>query len=96
MNPRKTGNRKCWHVVERNGNEFTIVDEHLTRKDAIYNASKLIRGMACLDGYHFEACRGEAHNPDVGGMIDNCGVCAPEWGWVMVEGRWPYETKAGR
>ncbi len=24
-------------------------------------------------------CTGEAHNPEVGGMIDNCMACAPYW-----------------
>lgn len=24
-------------------------------------------------------CKGEAHNPEVGGMIDNCGCCSPRW-----------------
>ena len=28
-----------------------------------------------------QPCRGEAHNPEVGGMIDHCGCCAPRWGW---------------
>lgn len=27
-------------------------------------------------------CRGEAHLPEVGGMIDNCWSCAPLWGRV--------------
>ena len=27
-------------------------------------------------------CPGEAHDPAVGGMIDNCGICAPRWGEV--------------
>lgn len=28
-------------------------------------------------------CTGEAHNPEVGGMIDNCSLCAPNWGEMM-------------
>lgn len=27
-------------------------------------------------------CPGEAHNPAVGGMIDHCGICAPDWGKI--------------
>ena len=27
-------------------------------------------------------CPGEAHLPEVAGRIDNCGICAPLWGWV--------------
>lgn len=30
-------------------------------------------------------CDGEAHDPAVGGMIDNCTVCAPLWGTVLKE-----------
>ena len=37
----------------------------------------------CLNcGQEFVECHGEAHSPAVGGMIDNCGCCAPMWGWV--------------
>lgn len=46
-----------------------------------------------------EPCTGEAHKPEVGGMIDNCMVCMPRWGTMEV----PYDTwrcvyhdKAGR
>lgn len=28
-------------------------------------------------------CSGQAHAPDVGGMIDNCTVCAPHWGEIF-------------
>ena len=35
---------------------------------------------------HFDVkefpCSGEAHKPEVGGMIDHCGVCMPRWGTV--------------
>lgn len=27
-------------------------------------------------------CDGAAHDPSVGGMIDNCARCAPRWGWI--------------
>lgn len=27
-------------------------------------------------------CVGQAHDPDVAGHIDNCSLCAPEWGWM--------------
>jgi hypothetical protein len=36
---------------------------------------------ACLDGCHFVPCTGAAHSNV---YIDNCGVCAPRWGVVMV------------
>lgn len=35
-----------------------------------------------------EPCPGEAHKPEVGGMIDNCMVCMPRWGTMEV----PYDT----
>jgi hypothetical protein len=39
----------------------------------------------CLSGQtHLVECPGEAHNPDVGGMIDNCGLCAPRWGKIEI------------
>lgn len=28
-------------------------------------------------------CKGEAHDPAVGGQIDHCGSCMPHWGWVQ-------------
>jgi hypothetical protein len=30
-------------------------------------------------------CTGEAHDPQVGGQIDNCGSCMSHWGWVTTE-----------
>ena len=30
-------------------------------------------------------CNGEAHDPEVGGRIDNCGSCMPHWGYVCSE-----------
>lgn len=30
-----------------------------------------------------EKCCGQAHDPDVAGQIDNCGLCAPHWGVVF-------------
>lgn len=27
-------------------------------------------------------CSGDAHKPEIGGMIDNCMICAPRWGEV--------------
>lgn len=35
-----------------------------------------------------EPCNGEAHKPEVAGMIDNCMVCMPRWGVMEV----PYDT----
>jgi hypothetical protein len=50
-------------------------------------------------------CPGEAHSPEVAGNIDNCGICAPEWGRIPIhkalstEARWLLlaiaETKRG-
>lgn len=34
------------------------------------------------DGYRLAPCPGSAHSPDVGGMVDYCGLCAPRWGWL--------------
>lgn len=46
----------------------------------------LARKVAGILRAHFtvveEKCHGEAHLPSVGGMIDNCAVCAPRWGVV--------------
>ncbi len=33
---------------------------------------------------HMVPCPGEAHNPEVCGMIDNCGICAPNWAEVEI------------
>jgi hypothetical protein len=38
------------------------------------------------DGYHFEDCTGEAHS---NAFIDNCMVCMPMWGQVVVQDRIP-------
>jgi hypothetical protein len=29
-------------------------------------------------------CDGEAHLPEVGGNIDDCALCAPNWGWYHI------------
>jgi len=34
------------------------------------------------EALYMNPCKGEAHNPEVGGMIDNCLLCAPFWGIV--------------
>lgn len=42
------------------------------------------RIMSILKEHGIEApveCNGEAHDPEVGGQIDHCGLCAPHWGW---------------
>lgn len=41
-------------------------------------------------GHHLVPCTGQAHDPEIGGMIDHCGMCAPRWGWVEV----PIEYKS--
>lgn len=45
-------------------------------------------------------CNGEAHDPAVGGMIDNCYSCAPYWGMIprcakghMVSSKWSNEKQ---
>ena len=35
----------------------------------------------------FEECNGEAHS---NAMIDNCGRCAPRWGWVKPPTDWEW------
>lgn len=35
-------------------------------------------------GFHLVPCPGEAHDPGVGGMIDNCSICAPLWGEIAI------------
>jgi hypothetical protein len=46
----------------------------------------LARRVSSILLAHFDVkevpCSGEAHRPEVGGMIDNCMVCAPRWGTV--------------
>jgi hypothetical protein len=48
----------------------------------------LARRISTLLRCHFDIvikpCTGEAHRPEVGGMIDHCMVCAPRWGDVEV------------
>lgn len=39
---------------------------------------------ALADGFHLVPCPGEAHSAEAGGHIDNCGICAPRWGLVVV------------
>lgn len=39
-------------------------------------------------------CPGEAHSPDVGGRIDNCSICAPQWGFVEARERLLTEERA--
>jgi len=34
--------------------------------------------------FHFVPCDGEAHAPGVGGYAENCHICAPDWGRVVV------------
>jgi hypothetical protein len=37
-----------------------------------------------IKGYHLVPCDGSAHDPAVGGMIDNCWRCAPRWAEVLL------------
>ena len=80
VDPEKTGNTKCWHIIDMRTMESG--NERMTRTQAESHARLLGRAFRpCRDGYHFEPCPGEAHsNPN----IDNCMVCAPRWGVVMV------------
>jgi len=34
--------------------------------------------------WHLVPCDGNAHSPEVGGMQDHCGICAPFWARVCV------------
>jgi len=56
------------------------------RKCACVERKALARKVAGILGAHFvvarRPCTGEAHKPEVGGMIDHCMVCMPHWGEV--------------
>lgn len=41
-----------------------------------------VQGRVAKPGFKIVPCRGQAHDPEVGGQIDNCASCAPMWGWV--------------
>lgn len=44
-----------------------------------------VRVRPARKGYHLVPCPGTAHsNPH----IDNCGQCAPRWGWIEVPDDW--------
>jgi hypothetical protein len=76
--PYKTGNRKCWHVLHKGA----IYANHGTLAQARKQAASGSNFDYCRDGYKLVPCTGEAHsNPH----IDNCSVCAPRWGLVMVK-----------
>lgn len=78
----KTGNLKCWHVLDVYGERPT---KGLTRTEALAmehrstNQGPALR--ACRDGYRLVPCQGEAHR---NAHIDHCMLCAPRWGVVMV------------
>jgi len=75
----KTGNRKCWHVVNMRGSDIAM--DRLTLSQAKTVASNFRDATYCRDGYKLIPCAGAAHgNP----YIDNCSICAPRWGVVMV------------
>lgn len=77
MDHEKTGNRKCWHVIDLR--DKVITHEGLTVRQARQQGHYPFG--YCRDGFKLIQCDGDAHsNP----YIDNCMVCAPRWGWVMV------------
>ncbi len=43
-----------------------------------------LRKAGMSGNLHVVQCPGEAHDPAVGGMIDNCGICAPGWRTLMI------------
>jgi hypothetical protein len=75
-------------------NARAAVNEFLTKlgEGGVYAGSRLnatdwvfvqVAGSPRADdklGVRLVPCPGEAHNPEVGGMIDNCMMCAPRWG----------------
>jgi hypothetical protein len=88
-NNNATGNRKCWKVINVTNGAVSekLAGVRFTRKEAQKTADHLSgingceRARVCRDGYKLIPCDGEAHsNPH----IDNCGKCAPRWGFVMV------------
>lgn len=82
--PNKTGNRKVWHIIDTRTMETG--NERMTRGQAKRHTRLLGPAFEiCRLGFKLIPCKGRAHDVDVGGMIDNCMVCAPRWGWVMVE-----------
>jgi hypothetical protein len=76
----KTGNRKCWHVVNEAGQNMGggLTVRQAKNIERIYNRTQ----RACRDGYKLIPCTGPAHS---NAHIDNCMDCAPRWGWVMVK-----------
>jgi hypothetical protein len=80
----KTGNRKCWHVLL----DGQIIESRLTLAgaDRVMAHESMLRPNTarldyCRDGYKLIPCDGHAHS---NAHIDNCGRCAPRWGWLMV------------
>lgn len=61
------------HVSDKPRRGFALAADHEGRK-----------GLYVRKGWHLERCPGEAHSPEVGGMIDNCTLCAPLWGCIAV------------
>ncbi len=72
-----TGNQKCWYVVDlRDG---TVVARGLRRSEA--GAQGMYPFGYCRDGFKLKPCPGMAHH---NAHVDNCSLCAPRWGWIMV------------
>jgi hypothetical protein len=65
-------------------NERKHVRTHSTRGFVAAPDHEGRKGLYVRKGWHLEACPGEAHSPEVGGMIDNCTLCAPLWGCIAV------------
>lgn len=77
----KTGNRRCWKIVDVNTNETLV--SGLTQKEASDNRDgNGIDGIECLIGFEVVPCAGGAHT---NAHIDHCMVCLGyHWGYNMV------------
>lgn len=73
----QTGNRKCWRVIDVR--DMTTIAERLTQRQAFAQSGHNFQ--ACRQGFRLVACDGVAHS---NAHIDNCGLCAPRWGWVEI------------
>ena len=77
----ETGNRKCWRVLDVR--DMTTIAERLTRRQALKQSGHNFQ--ACRAGFRLVPCDGAAHS---NAHIDNCGLCAPRWGWVEIQERY--------
>ncbi len=80
-----TGNRKCWFISRNVGTPNEASGPSIHTLSEAKRLCEMVRDAAyCRDGYKLVPCHGAAHDAAVNGMIDNCLICAPRWGWVMV------------